>query len=87
MRLTIRIIATIELSAFSVSKTFIFSASKSPKPKSNNNFHFSHLLSVGLVNIYRKDGKFKNSVFLRYLESVELFHSELLCGSIYPSMG
>ena len=63
--------------------TTIFSASKSSKTKSNNNFHFSHFLSWGLTTIHRKHGKFQSSIFLRYLESVELFRSELLYGSIY----
>ena len=82
-RLTITIIPTKGSSIFSVGKICIFLASKSPKPKSNKNFHFSRLLSGRLVSIHRKHQKFKNS-FQRYLENPELFYSNFLYGSIYP---
>ena len=82
-RLTITIIPTKGPSIFSVGKICIFLASKSPKPKSNKNFHFSCLLSGRLVSIHRKHQKFKNS-FQRYLENPELFYSNFLYGSIYP---
>ena len=85
MRLAIKIIAAKELSAFSVSAISIFSASKSPKPKSNNNFHFSHLLSGWVTTIHRKHRTFKNDICLRYLESFDLFRSAFMYGSIYPS--
>ena len=82
-RLIITIIPTKGPSIFSVGKICIFLASKSPKPKSNKNFHFSRLLSGRLVSINRKHQKFKNS-FQRYLENPELFYSDFLYGSIYP---
>lgn len=59
----IKIIATKGLSACSVSTKSIFSGSKSPRSKSNDNFHFSHLLSGELTTIYRKHEKFKNSIY------------------------
>ena len=48
MRLTIKIIAIMGRSAFFASATPILSATKCPKPKSSDNFHFSHLLSEGV---------------------------------------
>ena len=73
MRLTIQIFATKGLPTFSISTISIFSVSKSPKPKSNCNFHFSYLLSGELISIHEKHWKFKSSFYWRYLESPKFF--------------
>ena len=73
---TIKIIALKEVSAFSESTISIFPASKRPKPKSNKNFHFFHLLSGRLISIYKKHRKFNNSIYWRYMENHLLLYSE-----------
>ena len=66
MRLTIKIIATKGFSAFSVSTISIFSTSKSPKPESNKNIHFFHLLSEGLKNMHKNTRNLR----ITYIEDI-----------------
>ena len=82
MGLAIKINATKGLSPFSVSTVSVFEHQKFASLNQTTTSTFLEGWG-GLINIHRKRGKFRNSIYWRHFENPELFYSDFLYGSIY----